>query len=154
MLILIIIFLVTVNIRLEAEIDKLEINIEVLWLEPFIRAFISIKEGLPALKLFLFDRLAYSKKIKRRSKKKVGTELIKYIKLKDIQVNVDYGFADPFTTGIACGVANIASQLVNVDSVVQNPDFVSDNDYMYLTATAKVNVGMVLLNFIKGKIIR
>jgi exo-beta-1,3-glucanase (GH17 family) len=77
-------------------------------------------------------------------------ELLRLSNPKDINVNVKYGFADPFATGIACGAISMASQFINADSIIQTPDFLSMNDYIYLDATAKVNLGSMLIKYLKS----
>ncbi len=152
---IVLLFLFALKIRLVLNTDNSEISVTVLWLYPFIRAFVSIENATPILKIYLFKKQILKRAIKgvinRVKKKHGGMELIKISDPKDIHVNVNYGFSDPFTTGIACGVINMASQLINIDSINQTPDFMSSNDYIYLDATAKVNLGSTLFQFLSQK---
>jgi hypothetical protein len=103
------------------------------------------------LKVYLFKQLIMKKTLKIRKKKYGGMELIKLSDPKDVHVNVQYGFRDPFTTGVTCGVINMASQFINIDSINQTPEFMSDDDYVHLDATAKVNLGSTLIKLIKTR---
>jgi hypothetical protein len=66
-------------------------------------------------------------------------------------MDLDYGFSDPYITGITCGSINAASELADFVDLSQKPDFMSEDDYIRLDATAKVNIGNTLLNYLKRK---
>ncbi len=144
-------FLIDLKIKLVFNSEKSDIKMSLLWLSPLIKAFVSMKNSLPILNIYLFNRLVLKKTIKRRNKKSRDMNLVQLVNPRDIHVDVQYGFKDPFETGIACGVINIASQFINIDSIKQTPDFVSTDDYIYLDATAKVNLGTALVNFFKSR---
>jgi predicted membrane protein len=148
---IILLFVFTLRIKLVIDSDKPEINMSLFWLNPFINAFVNIENTVPMLKVYLFKQLIMKKALKIRKKKYGGMELIKLSDPKDVHVNVQYGFRDPFTTGVTCGVINMASQFINIDSINQTPEFMSDDDYVHLDATAKVNLGSTLIKLIKTK---
>lgn len=149
---IILLFVFALSIKLVINSDKPEINMALFWLNPFINAFVNIENTVPILKVYLFKQLIMKKALKRRQKKYGGMELIKLSEPKDVHVNVQYGFRDPFATGVTCGVINMASQFISIDSINQTPDFMSVDDYVYLDATAKVNLGSTLIKLIKTKI--
>lgn len=150
-LLIVLLFISVLRIRLILNTDKSELNMTLIWLDPVIKAFVTIENTVPVLKVFLFGKLVFERKIKRGARKGRGVELVKLSNPQDVHVNVRYGFKDPFTTGIACGAINVASQLINIDSLVQIPDFMSTDDYIYLDATAKVNIGSTLLRFFRSR---
>ncbi len=145
----ILLFLFALKINLIFNSDKPDINMTLLWLYPFIRVLVTIENAIPVIQVYLFNKFILKKAIKQEMKKHKGMDIVKITNPTDIQVNVQYGFRDPFTTGIACGVISAASQLINIDYVNQIPDFISTNDYIYLNATAKVNLGSALINYMK-----
>lgn len=150
-ILVILLFLFAARIKLVFNTDKSEINMTLLWLNPFIKAFIAFENSIPILKVYLFNQLILQRALKRKKKKRGGMELVQLSNPKEVHVSVDYGFRDPFTTGIACGVINVASQFINIDSINQTPDFMSSNDYIYFDATAKVNLGSAIIKFLRQK---
>lgn len=148
---ILLLFLFALRIKLVFNSDKPEINMKLLWLNSFICAFITIENTIPILKVYLFNQLILKRTMKKGKNRHSGMELVKLSNPRDIHVNVHYGFRDPFTTGIACGAINMASQFINIDSMDQTPDFLSMNDYIYLDATAKVNLGSTLIKLLMSK---
>jgi predicted membrane protein len=147
----ILLFSVALRVRLIVNSEKPEINLTLLWLDPFLNALVTIENKAPVLRIFLFNRLIITREIKKL-KKKTGRMEFKQLKnLKDIHVDILYGFSDPFITGTVFGMISMVSQFINKDSVIQNPDFLSENDYIYLDGTAKVNIGTTLINLYKPK---
>ncbi|MCX8130956.1 MAG: hypothetical protein N3I35_12770 [Clostridia bacterium] len=144
----ILLFITALRIIFTFNSDKENINLTLLWLYPFLKAVITNEGPKLMLSVYLLNRNIMKRELgvgksKIRANK---LELIRQVKTTDANVSVSYGFRDPFITGVACGAINIASQFINIDSVNQNPDFVADNDYIYVDATAKVNLGSALLN--------
>lgn len=151
LVLIILLFLVALRIKFIFNTDNSQMYITLFWLNPFVNAFINIENTVPVVKIYIFKQLIFTKELKRGKNKHGGMELVKISNPKDIHVNVSYGFKDPFTTGIVCVVMNIASQIVNIDSINYTPDFIPSNDYICLDATAKVNVGTTLINLIRSK---
>lgn len=154
-ILVILLFLFALRIKLVLDTDKSEITMTVLWLDPLIKAYVTSENAIPMLKVYVFHQLifqrALNKALNKGRNKRGGTELVKLSRPKDVNVNVRYGFSDPFTTGVACGAINVASQFINIDSINQTPDFLSTDDYIYLDATAKVNLGSTLIRLFKSK---
>lgn len=130
--------------------DKSNMNLTLLWLYPFIKAVVTNEENRLILTVYLFKKSIFRKALKGRKQKSNNLELIKQVNPTDVTVNTSYGFRDPFVTGIACGAINIAAQFIDIDSISQNPDFVTDRDYIYVNATAKVKLGSALVNMYKA----
>lgn len=149
MILIMLLFLFALKIILVFNSDRPEIKVTLLWLYPFIRAFITFENRVPVVQVFLFKKFVLKKAIKRKIKKYKSMDLVRITNPTDIAINVRYGFRDPFTTGVACGAISAASHLINSASFNQLPDFTSTNDYIYFNATAKVNLGSALINFIK-----
>jgi hypothetical protein len=99
----------------------------------------------------LLNRRLFKRRLKSGKSKLNKTEFIKLIDSSGVHVNAYYGFRDPFTTGITCGAFNAALQFINIDSINQMPDFTTVNDYIYIDASAKVNLGSTLLNLSRFK---
>lgn len=150
-ILIVLLFAFALKINLLFDTDKSEMNVVLLWLNPFINAVITVEDTVPTLRVYVFKKLLFQSRLKSRKRNHGVMDLVKLSNPKDVYVNVHYGFRDPFTTGIACGVVNAASQFINIDSINHTPDFMSANDYIHLDATAKVNIGSTLIKLFTGK---
>ena len=154
----VVILLFTIALRVKIVVDtcKTNLNMTLLWLHSFIKALVTIEDSKPMLTLYLlnkklFKRRLFKQRIKSSKGKLSGMDFIKVLDSRDVHVNAQYGFRDPFNTGITCGAISAASQFINIDSINQLPDFTTENDYVYLDAKAKVNIGSTLIKLIKFK---
>lgn len=154
----VVILLFTIALRVKIVVDtcKTNLNMTLLWLHSFIKALVTIEDSKPMLTLYLlnkklFKRRLFKQRIKSSKGKLSGMDFIKVLDSRDVHVNAQYGFRDPFNTGITCGAISAASQFINIDSINQLPDFITENDYIYLDAKANVNIGSTLIKLIKFK---
>jgi hypothetical protein len=152
------ILLFTIELRVKIVFDtcKTNLNMTLLWLHSFIKALVTIEDSRPMLTLYLlnkrlFKRSLFKERLKSSKGKLNGMDFIKVVDSRDVHVNAQYGFRDPFNTGIACGAISAASQFIDIDSINQLPDFTTENDYIYLDAKARVNIGSTLIKLIKSK---
>ena len=146
---IILLFLIALRIKLIFDSDRTDINMTLSWLNPVFKALVTVQDTKPILTLYLFNKRILNRTFKKGQNKPRAMNIVKLINPKNINVNAYYGFKDPFTTGIACGVINIASQFINIDSINHIPDFMTTNDYIYLDATAKVNLGATIIRLFK-----
>jgi hypothetical protein len=153
--VILIILLFTVALRVEIVFDtyRTGLKMTLLWLHSCLKALVTIEDTKPMLTLFLFNKKLFYKYLKKRKGKTNSMELVKIVDSRDVHINASYGFRDPFTTGITCGAINAASQFINIDSIDQMPDFTAENDYIYLDADAKVNLGSSLIRLFRFKVI-
>ena len=131
--------------------NRAEINLTIFWLYPFLKILVSNESGEFILSAFLFNRKAFRKVLGTGKEKTHVRDLIKYVKLINVNANADYGFRNPFTTGVVCGAVNIASQFINIDSINHNPDFTADTDYVHVDGSAKVNPGFTLVRIFQSQ---
>jgi hypothetical protein len=153
----IILLLFAIDFKLKFEIDSSKecINMNCLWLYPLLKVSININENNQLMKFYLFGKRIYEKPVKKKHTHKYSSkEIINIVNLKNICIAISYGFINPSSTGIICGAVNMASQFINIESISQNPDFWAENDYIYINATATVNVGTAFISLIKQKIKR
>lgn len=146
---ILLLFLAALKIKLVFDSDKPDINVTLLWLNPFIRAAITMENYKPVMTLFLFNKKILKRTLEQGKNKHNRMELIKQASIRDVHVNTYYGFRDPFSTGIACGALNIASQFINIDSINNTPDFMASDDYIYFDANAKLNIGSTLIKLLR-----
>lgn len=148
-IITILLFKMALHIRLKYHSNESSINVSLVWLEPFFKAFIIIKDLDIYLKLYLFDKLIFNRKLKKQKTKSRGLNLVKKADPQNVHVDVQYGFRDPFMTGISCGLMNFTSEFIDVESMNQVPDFMASDDYIQLDATANINIGSTLLKMLR-----
>lgn len=142
-------FVHTLRINFVFDTDKTDMNMTLLWLYPLIKIIVTMEDAKPALSFYFFNKHIFKKTIKKGRNRSSGMDLIKITNPKDICITANYGFRDTFTTGITCGAINIASQLINIESIKHNPDFTTENDYIYLDATATINLGTAFINLLR-----
>ncbi len=132
--------------------DKENVNLIFEWLHPFLKAEVTIIDTQPVLTIYLFGKGIAERNLKR-TKRKInnGMELVRNFKPRDINVYASYGFRDPSITGVTCGALNAVSQFINIDSLQNDPNFVTDNDYIYVNANAKFNVITALINMYRTR---
>ena len=150
--ILILLFTKYLKVRVVFDTCKTDLNMTLLWLHTFLKAWVTIEDTKPMLTIYLLNKRLFKRRLIKEKKNLSGVDIIKLIDTREIQVNTYYGFRDPFITGITCGVINAASQFINIDFINQRPDFNTESDYIYLDASAKINLGSSLINYLSSKL--
>jgi len=148
-IIIALLFVAALRVKVVFDTERTDLHLTLLWLYPFIKVLVTIEDTKPVLSFYLFKKNLFKKIIKKGKSKSSGVQMIKIINPKHVSINANYGFRDPSTTGIACGAINVASQFINIESINHNPDFITESDYIYLNATANVNLGTALINLLK-----
>jgi hypothetical protein len=157
LVVIILLFTVALKVKVVVDTCKTNLNMTFLWLHSFLKALVTIEDTKPMVTLYLLNKKLFKRKLKTGKGKDEGKgkfsnmDFVKLVDYRDVHVDAQYGFRDPFTTGITCGAINAATQFINIDSINQAPDFATDNDYIYLDARAKVNMGSTLIKFLKLK---
>lgn len=129
--------------------DRTDMNLTLSLFYPFLKAVITNESGL-ILTVYLLNKSIFTRELKPGDSKPGKMDLIKRVRPTDINVYTSYGFRDPAITGVACGAIGIASQFFNIRSLYQDPDFVSDNDYIYVNASAKLKIWSALVNIYRA----
>lgn len=142
-------FVEAFRIKFVFDTDQLDMYMTIFWLYPVFKALVTVESNNPILIFYLFNKKIFKRTIKKSKRKSKNMEIIKTVIPKDININAKYSSNNPFLTGIICGAINTASQFINIDSIKHYPDFFNDNDYIYLDANAKVNLGKAFLNYLK-----
>lgn len=136
---------------LDTDIARIDLTLD--WLYPFFKATVENSPSGPMMKIFIFKGLVYEHHLLSGSGNtdKDRMRLFRMAKPENIRISADYGFSDPFVTGIACGAINAASSNLKTVSLRHNPNFASGRDYVQMKATAGINMGNMLLKFIRYK---
>lgn len=144
-------FTVVLKIVFTLDTKKENVKLVLLWLYPFMKITAEGNASTPQLSVYLFKKKVYSAQLNTGKAGGKSADFIKAVSPSDIQMYIDYGFRDPFVTGLAYGSISAASELANFVEIRQHPDFISDEDYVCLNATACVNVGNTIVNYLKAK---
>lgn len=145
------VFAVALKIAFTLDTRKENMKLVLFWLYPFIKITAEGSMTSPLLTVYLFRRKVYEGLAAARGQAGRRSGIIKAASASDIRMDIDYGFRDPYVTGITCGSINAVSEIADFAELSQNPDFITDEDYIRLDATASVNIGSTLLNYLKGK---
>lgn len=151
---IVLLFLVPLKTNLVFDTNKSKLQLTALWLHPFITALVTLENSTPVLNLSIFGKHVLKKKVIKKTGISLNFEYMRILRPQNIQLSIRYGFCDPFDTGITCGAVNMVSQLINISFFENNPDFLADNDYIYLNASAKVFMGQALIRIIRQKLFR
>ncbi|MHB1314311.1 MAG: hypothetical protein ACYCX2_02350 [Christensenellales bacterium] len=142
----------TYRLRCLVWLDESGINAEAYYLYPLCRISLQTKGDTPEVTLRVFGLLVYKSKL-HRPKKTTRKEFafVKSAALSDIAVDAYYGLHSPFMTGIFCGAFSMFSRFFNIDSFSQHPDFIAEDEYIYVEASANINLWHTMLNYAKSK---
>jgi len=125
-----------------------DMHVTLLWLYPLLKSVITRENARLVMTVYLFNKRIVTKQINRKQKLSGEENILKRFNPTDIRVDTQYGFRDPFVTGLACSAITMVSKFFNVKSINQRPDFLAVNDYINLDATAKLNLGRSLMKLI------
>ena len=146
------IFSVAIRIRFIIDTNNSNLNLSFLWLYPFLKVLVSLEDVKPMLTVYLFKMKVFRMAVKANKGKKSGSNLMQLAKPTEINITTSYGFKDLYATGVVCGAVNMVRGFINATYIKQFPDFMSNKDYIYLNANAKVNIGTTIVNYTKSKI--
>ncbi len=122
------------------------------WLNPFFKATIIKQDYGFTLKIFIFNQRIYKKNIvKKPINYNDNINLIKSIDPSYIKLNTSYGFEDPAVTGMICGLINMFSQNISIDSLSNNPNFNTDFSYFNIKGIIKINAIYSFIKLLKSK---
>lgn len=148
-ILIILLFIVPLKTDFVLDTDNSIIQATALWLHPFIMARVTLENSTPVLNIHVFGKHLIKKKLNKNMSKGHSLEYLGAIEPEDIQVSTRYGFSNPFDTGITCGAVNMVSQLININTFENQPDFLADKNYVYLNASAKIYMGSAIMRILK-----
>ncbi len=153
-LLMIVLLLVVLLFTVKSKVDFIfnssssDMHLTLFWLYPLLKSVITREDNSPVVTVYLLNKRILTKKIHRKQNASGKESVLKNLHPTDIHVDTQYGFRDPFITGLACSAIALASEFFNVESLNQKPDFLAINDYINLDATAKLNLGYSLIKLI------
>lgn len=128
-------------------------HISFSWLNPFITGAVTPRgQGLMiTIKLFNMKIIKKDLAMKLNNNKNINKlDLIRNLKLNNIELKTSYGFKDMSITGMTCAAINIISQYIHLNSINNNPDFTAEYDYFEIDGILYVNALSIISSFIKA----
>lgn len=139
-----------VQIQFEFDSDNEYLQITLLWFDPLIKVVIHLEEMKPKYKVFLLNRKIYINSVMSQKKESRFNVKKSIPAIKDVHIETEYGFDDPYETGIANGAIHMVEGLTNVTSIDQNPDFMVSEPFVHVKGTAKIYIGSALAQIMRG----
>ena len=142
----------TYQLRCYFHLDHGITNAEIFYLYPLCRILIEMKEDKPYLSVYVLKIRVYKNRVQLRKKTADRQRsLIKSADITNIRVDAYYGLKNPFITGILYGAVSMVSKFFHIDKINQHPEFLTDSEYIYLDATANINLWHTIMNYAKNK---
>ncbi len=149
-IILIVLLMLPLKVRVRANLSGEGKYVKAVLLR-FVRVNVTLGDGKPYLRIYLFNNRIYNTRLKKR--KETGNSML-WLKSADIsrvKADVYYGMKSPFSTGIVSGALGIASGFFKIDELGIHPDFFAQSDYLRINASADIALGNTIVNFVKNK---
>lgn len=144
----------TLRLRFLFNLDDHGMYINILYLYPLIKIVIRFEDNKPFLLVYLLKIRVFKTQLKTKKRSNRSNKGISFVKSANpthVNVTTHYGFKDPYATGMVCGALSIAKNYINTDKINQFPDFISNNDYIYVDASANIKVGQTIVKYAKNK---
>ncbi len=155
-IILILISVVSLKITFDSN-EHLDFHIKITWLKSLFRTIIQNNDTDIFLTVYLFNKKILTKPVKAKSKESNKSKnhnnkvyYLKQVKPNYIYIDTSYGFQDPSTTGIICGVINSFAQLLNINDVCNEADFTAEKNYFNINGIIKLNIASTLIKLLKS----
>ncbi len=147
-ILLVLLFMVASRIILHFDSTSSDLNLTLLWLYPILKSVISSENDTFTLSIFIFSKRIFKKQLTNNKTKGRNKNLLGKVNPTDIHINAQYGFEDPYFTGLAFAAINMIPKFVSLESLDQRPDFLVSSDFININATAKLNLGQFLLKLV------
>lgn len=156
-LLTIIILLTIVPLKIMFDSDnKFDFHILVTWLNPLFKVIVQNKETIIFLSVYLLNKKILTKPIKQKPKKskklnnKNKAYYLRQVKPYYFNIYTSYGFQDPSITGMICGIINSLTEVIELGSIYNNPDFITENNYFNVKGILKVNIVSTIMKLLSS----
>ena len=155
LLLLLILFIIVdlvhgIRITIYAILNRDTMKVDITCLYPLFKATFDVEDECPCLSIYFIKVKLFETKLVRRkvSNKK---RLLDALKISNFELSTSYGLRDPFLTGLVSGLLGILSSFVPISSLVLKPNFMSNEQYVTLDASATIKVGHTIWDYLKYK---
>lgn len=138
-----------------------QMHLMMTWLNPFLKGYITRQDKHTTLEVKLLNKKIFTKELKgkkfnfldlKRSNYRDYIHMAKSIKLHKGKLYASYGFIDPSSTGIICGIIDFISQYINLDELYNNADFFTNYSYFNISAEFEINIGISIVKILTRKV--
>lgn len=148
LLLIILLFTVASKLIMHFDTTSSDFNVTLLWLYPFLKSVVSKENDVFVLSLYFFNKRIFRRQLLGTQGSIQNKNTLGKIKLTDLHIAAEYGFIDPYLTGLFHGAISIISKFFPVDVLYQQPSFWVNDDYIKIDATARVNLGRTILKLV------
>ncbi len=137
---------ITVYVMLDSNTMKVRISC----LYPMFMATVDMENRCPCLSVYFLKMRLFTSKL--AGEKLSNTKsILKAIKISNFELSTSYGFSDPFVTALVSGMLGILSSFISICKIDLKPNFMSDEQYVILDASANIKVGHTIWDYLKYK---
>lgn len=125
-----------------------DLNVTLLWLYPILKSVVLSENDSFVLSIYILNKRIFKRQLAVSKINMQNKNLLSNINPTDININAQYGFKDPYFTGLIFGGINMISRFFTLESLYQRPNFLANDDFINIDATAKLNLGRSLLKLV------
>ncbi|MBB6214325.1 hypothetical protein HNQ80_000394 [Anaerosolibacter carboniphilus] len=148
LLLVVLLFTVASKIIIHFNSASSDLNVTLLWLYPVLKSVVSSENDSFILSIYLFNKRILKRQLTISKINMQNRNFFSKINPTDIHISTQYGFKDPYFTGLIFGGINIISRFFALESLYQRPSFLANDDFINIDATAKLNLGRSLLKLV------
>lgn len=123
-------------------------KISICFLYPLLCATVDMENDGLYLSFYLLKLRLFTSRIVRKKAFNMK-RIIRSLKISDFDLSTSFGFRDPSVTGLMSGMLGILSSFVHIRSLNAMPDFLSDDQYVLVDASANIKVGHTIWGYLK-----
>lgn len=148
LLLIVLLFTVASKIIVHFDSAASDFNLTLLWLYPVLKSVVSCENDRFILNVYFFNKRILKRQITINKADMQNRNLLRKIKPTDINIRAQYGFRDPYFTGLMFCAISMISRFFTLESLYQKPSFLANDDYIKVDATARLNLGRSLLKLV------
>lgn len=139
-----------IRVKIHAILTSNTMKMNISALNSLIRAVVDLESGTPYLTVYLLRARLFSVRLVRNKASHMG-RMAQNIKIENLDVSASYGFNDPFITAMASGALGALASFFRINSLVLAPNFMSDEQYALMDASANIKVGHTIWGYLTNK---
>lgn len=139
-----------IRITIYAMLDRNTMKVSIACFYQIFMATLDMENRCPSLSVYFLKRRLFTSRL-LREKASNTKRILNALKISNLKLSTSYGFRDPFVTGLVSGMLGILSSFASICSLQLKPNFMSDEQYVILDASANIKVGHTIWDYLKYK---
>ena len=139
-----------IRITIYAMLDRNTMKVSIACFYPIFMATVDLENRCPCLSVYILKRRLFTSRL-LREKASNTKRILNALKISNLKLSTSYGFRDPFVTALVSGMLGILSSFASICSLQIKPNFMSDEQYVILDASANIKVGHTIWDYLKYK---